>query len=89
MPLLVEVREQLQALNMNHAAQTLADLVEKAQLEEWSPLHTINALLNKEQDERLAKARNRRMKDAGFPQVLGKVENMVLCLPLTCHFEQS
>jgi DNA replication protein DnaC len=65
--LLAEVREQLQALNMNHAAQALSGLVDKAQTEEWSPLTTINALLGKERDERADKARSRRMKEAGFP----------------------
>jgi DNA replication protein DnaC len=67
MPLLTEVREQLVALNMNHAAHALAELINIAEKEEWSPLNTINALLRKERDERLEKARNRRMKDAGFP----------------------
>ena len=67
MPLLTEAREHLQALNMNHAAQALAEVVDKAQQEEWSPLATINALLGKEREERADKARNRRLKEAGFP----------------------
>jgi DNA replication protein DnaC len=67
MPLLTEVREQLTALNMNHAAQSLTDLIDKAQQEDWSPLATINALLGKERDSRADKARSRRMKEAGFP----------------------
>jgi len=67
MTLLTEVREQLQALNMNHAAHALSEVVDKAQQKEWSPLMTINALLGKERDERADKARNRRMKEAGFP----------------------
>jgi DNA replication protein DnaC len=67
MPLLTEVREQLAALNMNHAAQSLSELIDKSQQEEWSPLTTINALLRKERDERMDKALHKRMKDAGFP----------------------
>jgi DNA replication protein DnaC len=67
MTLLTEVREQLQALNMNHAAQALSEVVDKAQQEGWSPLTAINSLLNKERDERADKARTRRMKEAGFP----------------------
>jgi DNA replication protein DnaC len=67
MPLLTEVRDQLTALNMNHAAQSLTDLIDTAQKEDWSPLATINALLGKERDSRTDKARSRRMKEAGFP----------------------
>jgi len=67
MALLTEAREQLQALNMNHAAQALSDIIDKAQQEGWSPLATINALLGKERDERADKARDKRMKEAGFP----------------------
>ena len=67
MPLLEEVHEQLLVLNMNHAAQALNELVEKSQKEDWSPLKTINALLSREQDNRMDKARSKRMKDAGFP----------------------
>jgi len=67
MILLAEVRAQLQALNMNHAAQALSDLIDRAQTEGWSPLATIDALLGKERDERAEKARAKRMKDAGFP----------------------
>jgi len=67
MTLLAEVRGQLQALNMNHAAQALPDLIDKAQTEEWSPLTTLNALLGKERDERADKAHSRRMKEACFP----------------------
>jgi DNA replication protein DnaC len=64
---MAEVRGHLQALNMNHAAQELSGLMEKAQAEEWGPLATINALLGKERDERASNARMRRMKEAGFP----------------------
>jgi len=67
MTLLNEVREQLLSLNMNHAAQALAELVDQSQQEEWSPLKTINALLSKERESRADKARLKRMKDAGFP----------------------
>jgi len=67
MPLLSEVREQLTALNLNHAAQALAELTDKAQQEGWSPLATINALLGKERESRADKARSKRMKDASFP----------------------
>jgi len=67
MALLAEVRGHLQALNMNHAALALSEVIDKAQQEEWSPLATINALLGKERDERADKALNRRMKEAGFP----------------------
>ena len=69
MPLLAEVREHLQALNMNHAALALSEVIDKAQQEEWSPLATISALLCKERDERADKARSRRMKEAGFPYI--------------------
>jgi DNA replication protein DnaC len=67
MALMTEVREQLQALNMNHAAQALAELADKSRQEGWSPLSTLNALLGKERDGRADKARARRMKDADFP----------------------
>jgi DNA replication protein DnaC len=67
MTLLTEVREHLQALNMNNAAQALSEVIDKAQQEEWSPLATINALLGKEREERADKARNRRLKEACFP----------------------
>jgi DNA replication protein DnaC len=67
MILITEVREQLQSLNMNHAAKALSEIVDKAQQEEWSPLAAISALVGKEQEDRSEKARNRRMKDAGFP----------------------
>ena len=67
MPLLTEVRDQLLFFHMNHAAQALAEMVEKAKREDWSPLTTINALLSKERDNRAEKAREKRMKDAGFP----------------------
>jgi len=69
MPLLTEVREQLQALNLNHAAQALSDVVDKAQAEDWSPLTTIKALLCRERDERAGKAHSKRMKEAGFPYI--------------------
>ena len=52
---------------MNHAAQSLNELVEQSQTEDWSPLKTINTLLAKEKENRVEKARNKRMKDAGFP----------------------
>jgi len=67
MPLLREVREQLQALNLNYAAQALTELNDKAQQEDWSPLTMVKALLSKERDERADKACDRRMKEAGFP----------------------
>ena len=67
MPLVSEVREQLLALNMKHAAETLSELMEKSQKEEWSSLKTINVLLTKERDSRSEKARSKRMKDAEFP----------------------
>jgi DNA replication protein DnaC len=67
MPLLTEVRDQLLVFNMNHAAQELATLIEKAKREDWSPLTTISALLSVERDNRAEKGRSKRMKDAGFP----------------------
>ena len=67
MLLLAEVREQLQTLNMNHAAQALEKIANTAQQESWSPLKMINALLAEERNNRSEKARNKRMKDAGFP----------------------
>ena len=67
MPLLTEVHEQLQALNMNHAAQALSGVIDKTQQEGWSPLTAIKVLLSKEHDGRADKARDRRMKEAGFP----------------------
>jgi len=67
MPLLMDVSKQLQTLNLNHAAQSLGDLIDKAQQEEWSPLKAINELLSKEQEHRADKALARRTKDAGFP----------------------
>jgi len=67
MPLLADVHGKLQALTMNHAAQALSEVIDKAQQEEWGPLTAINVLLGKEQDGRADKARDRRMKEAGFP----------------------
>jgi len=67
MPLQTEVQKQLASLNMNHAAQALAQLIEQSQTEDWSPLKTINTLLAIERDNRAEKAREKRMKDAGFP----------------------
>lgn len=67
MPLLSEVQEQLLSLNMKHAADALNELLERSQKEEWSSLKTIHALLAKERESRSDKARNKRMKDAGFP----------------------
>lgn len=67
MSLQTEVRDQLQALNLNHAAQALAGMADQAQQEGWSPLKTIHALLSEERDSRGEKARIKRMKDAGFP----------------------
>jgi DNA replication protein DnaC len=67
MPLLVEVQEQLQSLNMHHAAQVLKELIEQSQKEEWSSLKTIGTLLTRERENRAEKARSKRMKDAGFP----------------------
>jgi DNA replication protein DnaC len=52
---------------MNHAAHALAEISERAQREDWSPLTTVNALLKSERDSRADKARSKRMKDAGFP----------------------
>ena len=65
--LLSEVQEQLLSLNMKHAADALNELLERSQKEEWSSLKTIHALLAKERESRSDKARNKRMKDAGFP----------------------
>jgi DNA replication protein DnaC len=67
MPLLADVREQLISLNMKHAALALTELIEQSQKEEWTPLRMVNALLAKERDSRADKARDKRMKDAGFP----------------------
>jgi DNA replication protein DnaC len=67
MPLLSEVSEQLLSLNMKHAASCLNELIEKSQREEWSTLKTINALLTAERESRSDRARDKRMKDAGFP----------------------
>jgi len=66
-PLLTETREQLTSLNMNHAALALIELIDQSRQEEWSPLATINALLSRERGCRADKARQKRMKDAGFP----------------------
>jgi DNA replication protein DnaC len=52
---------------MKHAAESLGELMERSQKEEWSPLKTIHTLLAKERDNRSDKARSKRMKDAGFP----------------------
>jgi DNA replication protein DnaC len=67
MPLLTEVHGQLLSLNMHHAAQALTGIIDQSQQEGWGPLKTINTLLSKERDNRAEKARDKRMKDAGFP----------------------
>ena len=67
MTLLTEVHEQMQALNMHHAAQALIGMMDKAQQEDWSPLATMKALLGKECEGRADKVRERRMKEACFP----------------------
>jgi DNA replication protein DnaC len=52
---------------MKHAAHAFVELIQQSQKEEWSPLKTIDALLTIERNNRAEKARNKRMKDAGFP----------------------
>jgi len=69
MALLTEVQERLTSLNMNHAAQALNELIEQSKREEWSHLKMVSALLTTERNGRADKARNKRMKDAGFPYV--------------------
>ena len=67
MILLDEVRSQLLSLNMKYAAQVLGEVMDQSQLEEWSPLTTMNALLARERSQRAECSRSRRMKEAGFP----------------------
>jgi DNA replication protein DnaC len=67
MTLFTEVQEQLLSLNMGHAAQALAGLADQSRQEEWGPLQTVSALLAKEREGRMEKARAKRMKEAGFP----------------------
>jgi len=52
---------------MKHAANSLSEVIEKAQVEQLSPLTTLSILLSREKDERANKAHTRRMKEAGFP----------------------
>jgi DNA replication protein DnaC len=67
MTLLQEVQEQLSALSLKKASQSLEKLMEKAQMEDWSTLKTLNTLLAEERQARWDKAREKRLKSAGFP----------------------
>lgn len=67
MPLIKEVQEQMISLNLKHAAETLDEIMEKSQKEEWTILKTLHTLLEKEKSNRTDKAREKRIKDAGFP----------------------
>ena len=67
MPLLQEVKEQLTALSLDYCAHNLEHILEKAQVEDWSALKTLNTLLTGERDARMDKGRQRRLKHAGFP----------------------
>ena len=67
MPLVKEVREQLTALRLTSAANSLDIVLENARTEDWTTLKTLNALLNEERTARSDKARERRLKSAHFP----------------------
>jgi DNA replication protein DnaC len=62
-----EVQEQLTSLNLKYAAEAFNGIVEKAQKEEWTALKTLHTLLAEERNMRTEKAREKRLKDAGFP----------------------
>ncbi|AHF10889.1 IS21-like element helper ATPase IstB [Dehalobacter restrictus] len=67
MTLLQEVQEQLSVLSLKKASQGLEKIMEKAQMEDWSTLKTLNMLLAEERQARWDKAREKRLKIAGFP----------------------
>jgi len=67
MTLFQETHEQLTALSLNHAAQSLEEIITKAREEDWTTLKTIHALLDGERKARMEKKRERRLKSAGFP----------------------
>lgn len=67
MTLLKEVQEQLTALTLCQAAHSLEKVLDKAQTEEWTILKTLNTLLAEERNARSDKARDKRLKQAGFP----------------------
>jgi DNA replication protein DnaC len=67
MTLLKEVQEQLSALSLKSASHNLEKIMEQAQMEDWSILKTLNTLLAEERKARWDKAREKRLKSAGFP----------------------
>ncbi|OPY59549.1 MAG: transposase/IS protein [Pelotomaculum sp. PtaU1.Bin035] len=67
MIILKEVQEQLTALSLSHSARSLEKVLAKAQAEDWTPLQMLNTLLLEERNARADKAREKRLKNAGFP----------------------
>lgn len=67
MPLIKEVQDNLNALALTQAARGLEKILEKAEAEDWTHLKTLNALLMEERHARTDKARQKRLKAAGFP----------------------
>ncbi|HAL64333.1 MAG TPA: ATP-binding protein [Bacteroidales bacterium] len=73
MTLLKEAQEHLSALTLCHSARSLEKVIEKAQAEDWTILKTLNILLSAERNARTDKAKEKRLKNAGFPY-LAKAE---------------
>lgn len=67
MTLLKEVQEQLAALSLNHAARNLETVLDKAKEKDWTVLQIVHTLLGEERNARIDRARERRLKAAGFP----------------------
>jgi len=64
---LTQVENQLLSLKLSSAAQNLKTIMEKAQQEKWATLKTLSVILEQEKTDRSQKARDKRIKDAGFP----------------------
>ena len=64
---LAQVQSQLTSLKLSSAAANIAAIMEKAQKEKWATLKTLSVILEQEKTDRSQKAREKRIKDAGFP----------------------
>jgi len=67
MIILKEVQTQLTSFSLTSAARSLEQVLEKAQTDSWTILKTLHVLLMEERTARLTKAREKRLKNAGFP----------------------
>lgn len=67
MNLLSKVQQQLDTLHLNHVAIELENRLEQARLEEWTPLQTLESLLQVELSKRVDVGRLRRIKMSNLP----------------------